>query len=273
MKRGALRKISGGRHSRQKAEQVWMLWGEAASCGRWWKKMWVLSNQSGDEAGRKNMGGKAPTVGQGFVTTVLCCRGKSTYCGTGHCGHSAILQRVRHLLWVRTLWPQCYAAEGKAPAVGWALWPQRLCCRERKKQLISTDRIPHCPKDTGKVFRVLPCGLVVKGFSHQGPQLDSLNNNSSSQCPGRGVEVSNRSTESKTPTGSYREKWASIFSQPSQGTHVIEHYLGTSVNVALCDVRPHLRWTKMSLRRSVGSSMTSLSCPPQWHHDFLWDPA
>lgn len=32
-------------------------------------------NQSGDEAGRRNMGGKAPTVGQDTVDTVLCCRG------------------------------------------------------------------------------------------------------------------------------------------------------------------------------------------------------
>ena len=63
------------RHSRQKAEQVWMLRGEAASCGRRWKKVWVLSNQSGDEAGRRNMGGKAPTVGQDTVDIVLCCRG------------------------------------------------------------------------------------------------------------------------------------------------------------------------------------------------------
>lgn len=36
---------------------------------------------------------------------------------------------VRHLLWVRALWPQCCAAEGKAPTVGQDTVVTVLCCR------------------------------------------------------------------------------------------------------------------------------------------------
>lgn len=81
-----------------------------------------------------------------------------------------MLQRVRHLLWVGLNGHRAMLQREK-----------EIAHQHRQDTSLSRRRRERKCSES-----CLVVGLVAKGFTHQGPQLDSLNNSSSSQGPGRG---------------------------------------------------------------------------------------